>query len=930
MSGGFFRGTSADQDTRFSNKQAKLMKSQKFASELDHVVDMTKVKIDTIKPWIAKRVTEILGFEDEVLINFIYGLLDRKDVNGKEVQIQLTGFMEKNTGKFMKELWTLLLSAQKNASGIPQQILDATDEELRKKKAEADRITHEIHKRKEKEGREIQLEKLKKMDVGDDELRANKAVPDAVLKHSQARDSSEEKEADKRNGSRKTNGALKSPNSVDRSPFSRSVSKSFSNSRSYSDERHRSRSMSRSPKPRERSISPQKRNRSPRRRSVSPRYRHSPRKPRSPLRQRSHHSRHRSSSYSKRRSLSPVRHRLSSPSRRRSPSPVRRRLRSPLRNRSPSPVRRRSPSPVRRRSRRSPSPPHRRSPPMRRRSPLSVRRRSPTPSRRRSPPRWSSPSPVRGRSPSPVRRFSPPRSPSHRRRSPLQSSRLRYRSRSPYKSRSPAYRSRRSLSRDRDRRSNGMESRSARDDYVSQRARGKTSPVRHTPKREVERLGQAHRGSDSESRQPRISLRSPQRDPTVRSNANQKKVAMAHSPEFSQSLSEPSPHMRKLSPHEDRPCDPSESPVRQGKETMSHDSPSPVRRPRKQIAHHDRSETSSEEEMSYAREDGDYRINSSERRIRQSPTFGHQNNYSVKDFQEKVYSPERVEGHQSAEAIGSLDNTELRKKDQDKQSLKASMGTAHSESPSQKDSTVLGNVEYGPWRPDGRSFVPDDIQDGQQSAKKSGRDSPSLSEKLQKSYSRECNKSEERKHSHSSNAEERDRGHKTEVLRTSLKKVDRKNRPGSSNSDSEENEEYRRDYMEKRKHKRSSRHEVDLDDNASYDDSEIDERKEAKRRRKEEKRLRKEERRRRREERHRRREERRASKLKAKSMDTVTPPSDCEKIRNDVVDSELDVDARKESNPSETEKPESEQKKLEIELRKKALESLRAKKGISH
>jgi serine/arginine repetitive matrix protein 1 len=39
---------------------------------------MSKVKMDVMKPWIATRVTELLGFEDEVLINFIYGLLDAK------------------------------------------------------------------------------------------------------------------------------------------------------------------------------------------------------------------------------------------------------------------------------------------------------------------------------------------------------------------------------------------------------------------------------------------------------------------------------------------------------------------------------------------------------------------------------------------------------------------------------------------------------------------------------------------------------------------------------------------------------------------------------------------------------------------------------------------------------------------------------------
>ncbi|KAJ7947602.1 serine/arginine repetitive matrix protein 1 [Quillaja saponaria] len=163
MSGGFFRGTSADQDTRFSNKQAKLLKSQKFPPELEHLVDISKVNMEVIKPWITRRVTELIGFEDEVVINFINSLLDAKKMNGKEIQIQITGFMERNTGKFMKELWTLLLSAQKNASGVPQQFLDAKEEELRKKKVESDRITIEILKKKDKEGRELEQERFQKM-----------------------------------------------------------------------------------------------------------------------------------------------------------------------------------------------------------------------------------------------------------------------------------------------------------------------------------------------------------------------------------------------------------------------------------------------------------------------------------------------------------------------------------------------------------------------------------------------------------------------------------------------------------------------------------------------------------------------------------------------------------------------------------------------
>ena len=44
--------------------------------------------------------------------------------------------MEKNTGKFMKELWGLLTSAQNNISKIPQQFLDEKAEETRQKKVE--------------------------------------------------------------------------------------------------------------------------------------------------------------------------------------------------------------------------------------------------------------------------------------------------------------------------------------------------------------------------------------------------------------------------------------------------------------------------------------------------------------------------------------------------------------------------------------------------------------------------------------------------------------------------------------------------------------------------------------------------------------------------------------------------------------------------
>ena len=48
----------------------------------------------------------------------------------KVLQIQLTGFLDKDTARFCKELWSLCLSAQSNPQGVPQELLEAKKLEL--------------------------------------------------------------------------------------------------------------------------------------------------------------------------------------------------------------------------------------------------------------------------------------------------------------------------------------------------------------------------------------------------------------------------------------------------------------------------------------------------------------------------------------------------------------------------------------------------------------------------------------------------------------------------------------------------------------------------------------------------------------------------------------------------------------------------------
>lgn len=99
--------------------------------------------------WIAKRICEILGSEDDVLIELCCNLIEgsryvciprqfgrlsttnlpsQPDI--KSVQIQITGFLDKDTAPFCKELWNLLLSAQSSPQGVPKELLEAKKLEL--------------------------------------------------------------------------------------------------------------------------------------------------------------------------------------------------------------------------------------------------------------------------------------------------------------------------------------------------------------------------------------------------------------------------------------------------------------------------------------------------------------------------------------------------------------------------------------------------------------------------------------------------------------------------------------------------------------------------------------------------------------------------------------------------------------------------------
>eukprot|EP00440_Ansanella_granifera_P057958 gb/GFBE01062828.1/.p1 GENE.gb/GFBE01062828.1/~~gb/GFBE01062828.1/.p1 ORF type:complete len:284 (+),score=60.52 gb/GFBE01062828.1/:1-852(+) len=151
---GFFRGTSTDQ-VKHVNAEQKLIKemtkNKRFPDHFAQKVDMSKVSMDVMKPWIAKRITEMLGFEDDIVVDFcVNSLLEpgEKGLDPKMLQVNLTGFMERKAPLFCSELWKHLLSAQESPVGVPREFIDQKKDELRQKREEAEKVQEELKRRK--------------------------------------------------------------------------------------------------------------------------------------------------------------------------------------------------------------------------------------------------------------------------------------------------------------------------------------------------------------------------------------------------------------------------------------------------------------------------------------------------------------------------------------------------------------------------------------------------------------------------------------------------------------------------------------------------------------------------------------------------------------------------------------------------------------
>lgn len=130
------KGTASVTDSRAEDKA---LKTTQFSDHLSKAVDVSKLNRPVFAQYIEKTVSTVLGFEDEIVESTIVNLFLPERMEGTDVevdpkraQVTITGFLgEEKAAEFVSELWTLMLDAANQPSGIPKKLLEEKKAELR-------------------------------------------------------------------------------------------------------------------------------------------------------------------------------------------------------------------------------------------------------------------------------------------------------------------------------------------------------------------------------------------------------------------------------------------------------------------------------------------------------------------------------------------------------------------------------------------------------------------------------------------------------------------------------------------------------------------------------------------------------------------------------------------------------------------------------
>jgi serine/arginine repetitive matrix protein 1 len=136
MAGGTFLPGVKTGDIRYERTQAKLSKN---LTTLPRQI-LNGINLTSFKPWIISRLTELVGYDDEVLCEFVLNTLQAEEssLEAGPLQLLLAPFMgAPHAETFVQELWQWLDKA-KQSGGIPVEFV-ADYEALLKEEAEEER-----------------------------------------------------------------------------------------------------------------------------------------------------------------------------------------------------------------------------------------------------------------------------------------------------------------------------------------------------------------------------------------------------------------------------------------------------------------------------------------------------------------------------------------------------------------------------------------------------------------------------------------------------------------------------------------------------------------------------------------------------------------------------------------------------------------------
>ena len=110
---------------KFKDKTKKLKETMSFPASFEKKIARSSVRLEPLRGWIVRRVTELLEMSDEVVCEYCVALLEGQGdlLDAKELQISLQGFLHGAARPFVEELWQLLLEGAARPEGVALAVL---------------------------------------------------------------------------------------------------------------------------------------------------------------------------------------------------------------------------------------------------------------------------------------------------------------------------------------------------------------------------------------------------------------------------------------------------------------------------------------------------------------------------------------------------------------------------------------------------------------------------------------------------------------------------------------------------------------------------------------------------------------------------------------------------------------------------------------